>query len=933
LSSERWQEIKRLFEDARAMSASEQQAMLAEHCPDPELRQEVERLLAHDDAAGDFLEAPALAAETEKPPPSLGPYRVVGELGRGGMGTVFLARRDDDEYEQDVAIKVTRRGLDNEFSIERFRQERQILAHLDHPAICRLLDGGTTDDGKPYLVMERIEGAPIDRFCHEQSLGLQARLRLFVQVCEAVHYAHRNLVVHRDIKPSNILVTEAGQPKLLDFGTAKLLSHDLGDDSFKTIGEGRLLTPAYASPEQLRGRAITTSSDVYALGVVLYELLAGVHPFPEASRLTPEAVRSVCEDEPTRPSQAIDKTDPETLFSAEAANVRRRLTGDVDSIILMALRKEPSHRYGSAAALAADIERYLNGQPVLARKGNLVYQTGKLLRRHRAATVSALLLTGALALGVSATLWQAQRAIRESERAEAHLQDSLLRQREAVIERGRAEQVSRFLVDLFEISDPNETKGETVTAEEILARGSEQIESLSEQPEVQAELLHTMAEAYQNLQIHDRARDLYEETLALRLATSPEGAPEVTLAQAALANALLTLGDFKSADPLLESALDAERRRTPNGGLELAEILDDLAWSRFTQGEIDEAAAYASETLDIRQNKLQTPNDKVAESLNLLASIRLAQRDAEGAEALARESLEMFRELFGEEHTDVVLASNNLAKALYARGELGPAESLLRKALATDRRLIQHPHIERASILDNLGAILQARSNATESLALHREALAMRRELLGDEHPEVAASYYNLAHLAGKSGDRDGATAAYRRALTIWQAALGPEHPTVLVGQRAIAWHLYGSESFVSAENELTKLLELQKTLGVPDLEQASTLRMLGVTLAELDRADEGEVALRRAIDIRRAASPEGDWKIARAESALGACLTAQARFDEAEEVLTASLSKLREDRGDFDRSTQKTLSRLVDLYAAWDRPKEAVPYRKLIQS
>jgi serine/threonine-protein kinase len=484
--AERWAEVDRLFAAALERPAAERDRFLEIACP-AELRPAVSRLLAADAASGGFLERPVArllgetASEAPAPGRRLGPYRLLREIGTGGMGTVYLAVRDDAQYERQVAVKVLRAGLADPAARHRFLAERQILARLEHPAIARLYDGGTTADGRPYLVMEWIDGLPLTGYCDQNRLSIEARLSLFLQVAAAVQHAHQNLLVHRDLKPGNILVTAEGEPRLIDFGIAKQLAPEGGDGNLTRTGL-RLLTPSYASPEQVRGEAITTASDVYSLGVLLYELLAGRSPYRVEPGLLHEVERAICEEEPERPSQALLRS-PAAGPTAEAiaaargmrpAALRRRLAGDLDNVVLMALRKEPGRRYGSAAQLAADLERHLGDLPVLARPDTLAYRGRKFVQRHRAAVAAAGLSLLVLAGFVVSLAAQGRRLARERDKARYALS---------------------FLVDVFEDADPHKTAGAALTAREILARGAARAAGeLSRPPEVQAAALDAIGQ-------------------------------------------------------------------------------------------------------------------------------------------------------------------------------------------------------------------------------------------------------------------------------------------------------------------------------------------------------------------------------------------------------------------------------------------------------
>lgn len=425
----RWKQIDEVLQQALELPTTERDTFLDQACNgDETLRREIASLLAADRQMGDFLDQPLLSREASSAiGRRIGVYRIEREIGRGGMGAVYLASRDDQQFEQQVAIKLIKRGMDTDEIIERFHYERRILASLNHPNIARLLDGGTTEDGLPYFVMEFIEGEPLLAYCQRYKLGVQARLQLFLQVCRAVQHTHSNLIVHRDLKPSNILVTTNETVKLLDFGIAKVLN--TSETGLSTLLGQRPMTPEYASPEQLRGETVTTASDVYSLGVALYELLAGERPYRFASRNAEEVVRFVCEQEPPAPSAR----------AAQSDKLRRQLVGDLDNIVLKAMNRAPERRYASVEQLADDLRRYLNGQPVSARPDTIGYRAGKFIRRHRAGVAVAAMLIVTLLAGIIATSWQARIARAEQYRAESERTNAQLQRSVAEGEKTRAE--------------------------------------------------------------------------------------------------------------------------------------------------------------------------------------------------------------------------------------------------------------------------------------------------------------------------------------------------------------------------------------------------------------------------------------------------------------------------------------------------------------
>src|SRR5438132_4863426 len=546
MNAETWEQLKSLFHSALEVDESHRAAFLDQACEgNAELHSRIERLLVSHEEAGSFLVSPALhgsgisfladgddgqRAVTEKTRVGqrIGPYEIIREIGRGGMGTVYLATRADQTFDRQVALKLIKRGMDYDAIIKRFVIERQILANLDHSHIARLIDGGTTEDGLPYFVMEYIEGKTITRYCDEHTLNTLARLKLFGQVCAAVQFAHRNLVVHRDLKPSNIIVTEDGTPKLLDFGIAKLLSSQTPVEATATIG--RVLTPEYASPEELRGLPVTTSSDVYSLGVVLYELLSGHRPFNFENRSPEDVARAITASQPIKPSVVITRiattrqTDdaeyrsgtPEAISRTRDGNIdklRRRLVGDLDNILLKALRKEPERRYASVQEFSEDLRRHLEGLPVLARSDTLSYRTSKFVTRHKAGVAAAVIVLLTLLSATVITSWQARVARRERDKAQQ-----------------RFNQVRKLANSvLFEYDDGIEKlPGSTPIREKMVKDALEYLDNLSSQSSGDATLQAELAAAYEkvgdvqgnpygaNLGNQDGALESYRKAVTIR---------------------------------------------------------------------------------------------------------------------------------------------------------------------------------------------------------------------------------------------------------------------------------------------------------------------------------------------------------------------------------------------------------------------------------
>jgi eukaryotic-like serine/threonine-protein kinase len=580
----RWQRLEQLFYAALDQAPAARRAFLDEACRgDAQLRQELESLLQSSEKTLGFLQKPVVEAALQVRASAvegkrIGDYKVIRLIGEGGMGTVYLASRADELYQQEVAVKLMHAGaVHSRRSLLRFSAERQILANLNHPNIARLLDGGVTDEGLPFLVMEYVNGIRIDEYCRQRVLTTEERLRLFCAACEAVDYAHKHLVIHRDIKPANILVTENGVPKLLDFGIAKLLDPELGELGL-TGTTDRMMTPDYASPEQVRGDAITTATDVYALGVVLYELLAGRKPFKLETTSPIEVMKTICEQMPPPPS--VTSAENAALAAPDAP---RRLKGDLDNIVLMAMRKEPTRRYASVSELAGDVQAYLTGYPVHARTENWSYRSGKFIGRHKAAVAAAGVVALAL-IGFSIGM-------------------GLLAKRETR-ERRLAERQSEFLNSIFQAATPDQARGQQVTARQLLDQGAQRIDrELADEPQLQAAMLDNVGRAY------------------------------------------TALGLYSQAEPLLQRAYDLRRKNLGEENLDSAASLDGLATAIRLENQFQRAEPLFRRALSIREKKLGENNLLVAESLaNLGECLYLLQRDSE-AETLLRKALGIQRRL------------------------------------------------------------------------------------------------------------------------------------------------------------------------------------------------------------------------------------------------------------------------------------------------
>ncbi len=880
-----WDRLEAVFFEALELPAEQRAAFLDRACAgDPDLRAEVEAVLASHVALADD-DAPALPPE-RRVGSRVGAYRLDALIGRGGMGEVYRAFRDDEQYEHEVAVKIVRSGLPPFEMVRRFRQERQILARLEHPNVATLLDGGVTPEGEPYLVMQHVRGAPITDYVDARRLPVGDRLRLFMTVCRAVQFAHANLVVHRDLKPSNILVTEDGQVRLLDFGIAKLLDPE-GTGARLPTESLLLMTPEHAAPEQFLGQPITTATDVYQLGVLLYELLTGNRPFQAGSSM--ELGRAICEQEPTRPSAAVgrvaEQNNVDTVGEADAARarastpdgLRRLLRGDLDRIVLMALRKDPARRYGSAADLADDIERHLDGYPVRARPESRGYVVNRFVRRHRIGVAASAALAATLVALLVVSLRFASTTSKQSAAIAA--------------ERDVAVQVSGFVENLFAASDPFAAAGsrrDTTRVRAFLEEGTRRVQNdLKNQPQVQARLFTVLGKAWRNLGRYEEATPLLEQAVALRKQTDGAESPAVGASQTDLAQLLDDQGKLKEAEGMLRSSIAILQRDS----LAQAKPLS-MSWSvlgnvfqqggRYPDAETAYRRALAFSDRD-------TAKATRAEMLANLGTVLGRQNKIDDATKLLREAVDLSKERNGPEHPMTATMLNNLGATLAEGGDFDAAEAPYREALAIRRARFEAPHLAIAISINNLADLLMSKKDPAGAEPLFRESLAMRRALFGDKHPAVAIAYTNLAMAQLRLGRRAEALGNFQQSLATLLATVGPNHPTV-----------------------------------------ASVEGNLGGFYHEGGDHAAAVTHFRAALDIRRRAFDAKHPYVLGTLSDMGRCLTELKRYQEAEAALVESYRGLEPQREKQVRAFNNVLDRLGQVYRAMGRADEAAKYETL---
>jgi serine/threonine protein kinase len=865
INPDRWRVLSPYLDEALEIAADERAAWLASiSARDAALAAELQTILAEHQVIHDsrFLEEavidPRATLLQSLAGHVIGAYRLVSLIGQGGTGSVWLAERCDGRFKGRAAVKLLNIALLGRAGEERFRREGNILACLQHPRIAHLIDAGVSPTGQPYLVIEHVDGRSIDRYCDEHALGIEARLRLFLDVLEAVAHAHANLIIHRDIKPANVLVSTDGQVKLLDFGIAKLLERDpergtprSAVSSAITREGGPALTPEYAAPEQLSGGSVTTATDVYALGVLLYVLLTGQHPAGRALESPATLVRAIVVSDPPRVSDAVvSQSVPEEVLSRHAkqcgttsARLRRALRGDLDTIVAKALKKNASERYPSVSALADDLQRFLRYEPISARPDTLRYRTFRFVRRHVGGVATA---AAVIVLIAGLTVVHTTRLAAERDRA----------RREAA----KAVKVSDLLMGLLTSADPyaiRERPGEP-TVRALLDAGAAQVQKeLAGEPDLQAELLTTMGRTYRRLGQYDKALGLLEQALASG-----------------------------------QQAFGAEHVR-------VAQTLDYLGVVQADKGDYAGAGRSLERSLGIRRTLLGPEHPDVAVTLAELGRLYQDQGLSQRAEQLHREALAIRRKVLGEGHRETAVSQSDLASVLRLNGDLSGAETLLGQSLETNRRTRGQEHPNTTTALHDLALIAATRGDYGAAESLLRQVLVNHRKTVGDRHLLVASTLNSLSRVLMRQGRPDEAAAALDEALRIVRAALGGEHQLV-----AIYTINFGSAQLARRQPAAAEVL----------LREGLRIRIQAPGL----------------VPTRRRTFLEDDWSVGAIKSLLGASLTAQARYAEAEAMLLEARRDLETLPASRGADMQTTIARLVDLYAAWGKPDKAATYRAL---
>ena len=862
-----WKRVEALLNEALDIRQEDRSAFHDRSCAgDPQLRREVDSLLASVDKSVGFIERPLqqvaqlLTEESEGPGSRIQAYELLKLIGEGGMGKVYLAARADDQYSKQVAIKLLQAGFAQTTAmLLRFRSERQILADLDHPNIARLLDGGATPSGLPFLAMEYVDGIAIHEYCRQNRLSIEERLRLFITVCGAVDYAHKHLVVHRDIKPANILVTKEGAPKLLDFGIAKLVDPEDGTAA-ETRTVDRLMTPEYASPEQITGSAVTTATDVYALGVVLYELLSGSRPFNLGTMTPMELYRAICERDPEAPSTRAVKADVPRAVAAE------KIDGELDNIVMMAMRKEPGQRYRSARDLGDDITAYMNGYPVRAKTATLGYRSTKFIRRNRAAVAVAALAIVAL-VGFSIRMAVLERRAR---------------QQQAI-----AERESGFLSSIFAASMPIQARGNQVSARDLLDRGLQRVDrELSSEPEAQAAMLQSIGRSYHALGLYDQAKPLLQRAYQLRKNLFGDGDLKTAESAEDLATTDRLQSEYADAEKLFRASLAVrEKKLGPNDPL-VAQSLSDLGDCLTQENRDSEAEPLLRRALAIFR---KTNDPGGADTRGYLALILQRAGNFSEAASLRQEQAEIYRQTQGSDSPDYLMTMHNLAASLIDNGDLLDAEKSERQVIEI-RRKVDPGHPDMGYSLNNLGWILLEEGNWEEAEPFLRENLEITAKF-GSKSDRIATAQNNWGHYSQEKGDYAGAYASYGEALSKMIELRGPESWQVAKVRSNLGQLKFDERDYAGADVELTSVLALVRKLGGDEHPQvAAALIALAEAKMFEGQSTAAEPLLRQALSIREKRLNPGHPAIMLAQVRLGESLTAQGRAAEAEPLLRQAL-------------------------------------------
>lgn len=868
----RWRKIKKIFSEALNLKGDERLRYIKKACDgDRELMNELFSLMEAHERPGILdrsiedikLSAISVAKSDRMKGRRIGNYRIVDELGHGGMGSVYLAERADGEFEKKAALKLLHSPFASESQIERFKSERQILASLNHDNIARLLDGGVTEHGQPYYVMEFVEGQPIDQYCNHHKLNVSERLELFGEVCRAVQYAHSKLVVHRDLKPSNIMITNDGRVKLLDFGIAKFLENKPTFRSNKSLTRPGLLplTPTYASPEQIRGEMISTASDIYQLGILLYQLLSGSLPYRVEGKSPAELEKTICETEPHRLYKQLiqhsgSSNNEKICFdrSTTPKKLYRDLSGDVEKIVMKALRKEPDRRYESVRQFEEDISRYLSGKPVRAHPDSKFYRVKKFLRRNKV-EVAAVLLISILLTGYLVTItWHSHQTKKALERAESEAEKSA--------------QVVDFMIGMFEAGDPLANPGDEITARQLIERGLEEANRLNNQPELQANMFHVIGKVY------------------------------------------TSLGRYEDAADILEKAVDIQKNHSGTYTAETARYLNDYGYALSRMDKFDEALTHHTDAVEIMKTLYGEVHPEVANAI-LKKGAWMPVVGMESAYELRRNALDIRREIYGENHLLTADAYMQVGKVQRSRAEPGEAIELFERAIEIRIDQLGNDHPDVAESMIFLGDVYRLYDIDTDKAeTLYRQALRIQENAQSIRHSSRLHGLTSLARLLSEKGKHPEAIKLYHENLEIRRDIYGEKHPSIAEGNGHLAAGYSRMGEFEKAETLYRNSLEMWIDLMGPKHNAVrGALIGLGDLMTEINRYDEAKEYYKRALAIHRENFGEDSGSMIL--GAIGKMYRKQSKYEEAYGYYQQAISLL----GDTESSEHYNVVQLRNEY------------------
>ena len=977
MTPERWQQVREVLEKALEAAPEQRCAILERDCSgDDSLRQEVEVLLASsDEIRSSFLEAalPGHAMDScEIAGTAIGRYRLLQKIGEGGMGEVWLAEQEEPVHRR-AALKLVKAGMNTREVIARFESERQALALMDHPAIARVFDAGSTPRGAPYFVMEYIAGVPVTDYCDQHRLSIRERLELFMHICEGVQHAHQKAIIHRDLKPSNILVAEVdgrAAPKIIDFGVAKALTQRLTADTLCTRAGALVGTPEYMSPEQAgpSGEDIDTRTDVYSLGVIYYELLAGEPPLELRKIAFDEFLRRLREDDPPKPSTKFSTLDQATSTEvarkrqAEPQTLVRQMRGDLDAIALRALEKDRTRRYVSPSDFAADIGRYLRNEAVLAVPASAAYRARKFAHRHRVAlaVVCAFLLVLVAAAAVS--IRQSIRANREAAVAQAvnaFLQNDLLAQASAATQSG-----------------PKAKPDPDLKVRTALDRAAARITGkFDRQPEVEAAIRDTIGRTYMELGLYPESRKQLERALDLQRRVLGAENPQTLQTASRLGGVVWRQGKYSEAEAMLRRTLEIQRRvsgakhpETLSSMTELANVygmlgkhpqaealysqtlkiqrhvlgpeqsdtlnsMNGLAETYEAEGKYAQAEALYGQTLEIRRRVLGSEHPATLMSMHALANVYYEQSKYAQAEALWGQTLEMRRRVLGLEHPDTLSSMNNLAAVSYEQGKYAQAEGIYSQVMEVKRRVLGSEHPSTLMSMSGLAGVDSQQGKYSDAEALIGQTLEISRRVLGTEHPETLYFMNNLASVHTRQGKYAQAEAGFSQTLEIERRVLGPEHPLTLGTLSDIASMYQRQRRYALAETYAAQALAGRRhALGSEDPDTMESAADLALAYLSQEKFSQSEPLAREAWEFDRKKQPD-DWQRFRAESLLGASLAGQKKYAEAEPLLLEGYQGMVARKDRIAVPDRYHLARahewLVQLYQVWGKPAKAAEWQR----